>query len=442
MEVVYESIEVFICILEAYLMFDFFHFYFPLRDKIEKRYTGLVVVLFLSCCVRFINQKNSNTINLIGMQVIYISALMGLFVGSVMKKMFCYLVALMIMMGSEFLLMIPFSYASDFSAEDILRDKSEVYVLLLGVKMLAYFVFRIVKQISAKEQYKMELKNFLFFSVLPIGTLGIMLAVEKLNIDYSGNRLTQIVFMVCLILLMVGDILAFYVYEKLWIYIETAKKQEFQIVKMKSEEKRYEEIEKANQEQTRFLHDMKHFLRTIGELTAEHKESEVAELLLAMQDKISGSGFRRYTHNSLVNTIINEKKKEAEKRGVLCEVNCEPDFSLDYVECMDLIALVSNLLDNAIEAAALCKNGHVYVYLYTWNYQNFSVIKIVNNYQGKIKKKNGKLLTTKKEEGCHGIGMQSASEVTRKYEGRFNFQYTKDEFAVLAVLPRELDSMK
>lgn len=139
--------------------------------------------------------------------------------------------------------------------------------------------------------------------------------------------------------------------------------------------------------------------------------------------------------NRLLNAILNEKKKDAERKSISIKVVVEPGFSLDQIADTDLIVIVSNLLDNALEAAEKCSNGYIKVSLFTQNTNHFSVIKIVNNYVGHIDAGEGRLRTGKKDRTRHGYGIQNVSDMAAKYGGYLQYFYREGEFTSVVILP-------
>ena len=136
---------------------------------------------------------------------------------------------------------------------------------------------------------------------------------------------------------------------------------------MEMEEKRYAQIETVNQEHAGFLHDIRHYLRTIASMANENRDQEILDVLAELQIKVSDAELEIYCPNRLLNTILNEKKKTAKERGIYFKLSVEPDFNIEHIENMDLIVIMGNLLDNAIEAAEKCRNGYLKIFLYAFS---------------------------------------------------------------------------
>ena len=243
MENVFAFVGIFICFLEAYLMIDFFMAFFPLRDALQKKYTKIAAVVMTAVCVRIVNSFNSSTFNIIAMQVIYLSLLFGMFKGNAFKKIFCHLVALAIMMGSEFLWIVVMSAPSDFSMSQLQNSPISIYLTLLGAKTLSFLLFNFAKRVARNTNNKMSLKNFGLFSLVPIATLGLMVSLAYLKIDFDSIRFVQVLLIICGILIVIGNILIFNVFDEYVSSTERLQKQELRIAKMEMEEKRYAQIE-------------------------------------------------------------------------------------------------------------------------------------------------------------------------------------------------------
>ena len=124
MNILFDLVEIFICVLEAYLMFDFFMAFFPLRRHFQRRYMKVAAVVITAVCVRLVNSLDSSMVNIIAMQIIYLSLLFGMFCGNVLRKVFFYMVATAIMIGSEFLWIVVMSLPADFSIGQIQNNQT------------------------------------------------------------------------------------------------------------------------------------------------------------------------------------------------------------------------------------------------------------------------------------------------------------------------------
>ena len=435
METIFELVQIFLCVLEAYLMFDFFMAFFSLRENLRNKYVKVVIVLITAALVRTVNALDNSMANIIGMQIIYLSLLFGGFVGDFLKKIACYLIALAIMIGSEFLWVVLMAHPADFSMSHIQNNYLSTIFSMLCVRLLSFILFNIAKRSVGESEIKMDWRNFLVYSIVPISTLGIMICLAYLNIDFELNRPIQGILIGFMLTAIVGDILIFYIFDRYLKSIKKLNQQEVLIAKMELEEKHYDQIEAVNQEHAGFLHDIRHYMRIIGEMASERKNGEILNILSELQVRISDAETEMYSPNILLNTILNEKKKVAIEKNIAFKITIEPEFSIDYIKNIDLIVIMGNLLDNAIEAAEKCPNGFVRMYLFTQNIAHFSVVKIVNNYWGDIKTEEGTIVSSKKDKSKHGFGIKNVSATVEKYGGYLQSIYKENTFTSIVILP-------
>lgn len=435
MDVIFEVVQSFMCVIEVYLMFDFYMAFFSLKGHFQNKYGRAVIVLLTAACVRMVNSLDSSMINIVAMQIIYLSLLFGLFYGQLLKKFFCYLVATAIMIGSEFLWIVLMSHPADFSMSQVEINIHTTIISMLCIRLITFILFNFAKKVPKESGTEIDWKNFLLYSIVPMATLGIMICIAYLDVDFNANHAVQMLLIFCGLTAIIGNILIFHVFDS---YMKTSRmlqQKELIITRMEMEEKRYEQIEAVNQEHARFLHDIRHYMRAIGAMASENQDEEILNILSELQVKISDAEIEMYCTNRLLNTILNEKKREAVENGIDFELKIEPDFRIDQVENMDLIVIMGNLLDNAIEAASKCGEGFVKIYLFAQNNASFSVIKIVNNYVGEIKIKDAKIQTIKEDKAKHGFGIQNVAASIEKYGGNLQNYYEDNKFTSVVLLP-------
>ena len=111
---------------------------------------------------------------------------------------------------------------------------------------------------------------------------------------------------------------------------------------------------------------------------------------------------------------------------------------------MDIASLFGNALDNAIEATSKLPNADqrlIKLALYAQN--QFTVVRIENYYDSRLKKDaDGNLRTTKRDDRHrHGFGVKSIRHIAQQYGGEVTIR-TEDHWFVLTVLiPRRTGLM-
>jgi histidine kinase-, DNA gyrase B-, and HSP90-like ATPase len=104
---------------------------------------------------------------------------------------------------------------------------------------------------------------------------------------------------------------------------------------------------------------------------------------------------------------------------------------------MDLCSLISNLLDNAIEANCKLDMTKRRLQIEIKPYNNMLLLFISNSSNGiYLYGGNGNLLTTKtSNKNEHGIGIKRINEIVKKYNGIIEFDPGTEIFSVSILFP-------
>ena len=131
-----------------------------------------------------------------------------------------------------------------------------------------------------------------------------------------------------------------------------------------------------------------------------------------------------------------ENEAKSNKCGIQFDAYVEQGTNLDNISDIDMIAMIGNLLDNAVVAASKKKsNAIVKIRIFMQNEGSICVVKVVNDFEGKLIKKEGKLVSTKKDGGLHGIGMTSVNRTAEKYNGYLEHYVEDNKFIAVLIIP-------
>ena len=141
--------------------------------------------------------------------------------------------------------------------------------------------------------------------------------------------------------------------------------------------------------------------------------------------------------DKIVNGVVSEKNGEAKNKNIEFRVNIEPTADLTFLDDIDKIGILGNLLDNAMEAAGKCRdNKSVALDIYTSNNNHFIVLNIQNTSETAPLKKGTRFLSTKKNQENHGIGLEYVKNIVAKYQGFLNIKYEDGVYYVRVIIPK------
>lgn len=185
------------------------------------------------------------------------------------------------------------------------------------------------------------------------------------------------------------------------------------------------------QAQRRASHEFQAQLDVLGQLMQEQDYAAAQEYLQA----VSGRQARRLVlvdcRHPVLNALFNVKAGAAESRGV--EVRFEVnDLSELPFDPADLTVLLSNLLDNAVEACEKAPQPRI---IEVRALKEKSFFFSVRNTSLPVTIRDGQISTTKPHPELHGFGLPNVKAMVQKYKGDCAMQYGDGWFQFAGELP-------
>jgi len=196
--------------------------------------------------------------------------------------------------------------------------------------------------------------------------------------------------------------------------------------------KREMEILHRMQAQTAvYQHDMRHHLNVVDALLTEGKPEQALAYIRRTQDDITAISTKRFYGNDTVNLICSSFLEKAERMQVRMTIRAQLPEKMT-VSDTELCAVLSNALENALNAVAGLEAEDKWVELYCGIRRNKLLIEVKNPYAGKILMEDG--LPVASEAG-HGLGCRSIRAIVQRHNGLYTFLPENGIFTMQVVLP-------
>lgn len=192
------------------------------------------------------------------------------------------------------------------------------------------------------------------------------------------------------------------------------------------------QVRELHENVRRLKHDMKNHMMVIASYLNGGEYEKAKEYTSVILDKLNGVHSYIETGNSLLNHILNEKLNLAREQGIDVKAEIE-NVSFSKMESLDFSALLSNILDNAIEACKKEEKSALQVQIVSK--RGYDTILVKNSISGSVMERNPSLQTTKKERVMHGLGIAQIKAITEKYGGLYDFYEEENWFCVSAFIP-------
>lgn len=167
-----------------------------------------------------------------------------------------------------------------------------------------------------------------------------------------------------------------------------------------------------------FRHDIKNHILLMNMLAEQGNYDELKKYLRDMSGVIDESDYVRISGISAVDAILNEKMYEAQAKGITTNFDVV-NLDKNNVQPIDLCVILSNALDNAIEANEKLEDvSERYIRLKVHGNEAFSVISVANPSEDTPSRlPSGFFATSKEDPEAHGFGLRSIENTVKKYRG-------------------------
>ncbi len=329
------------------------------------------------------------------------------------------------------ILLVIFSTATEFATIFIvailfgseITDYNTNYILLfidVIISKALYFItclllVRIVKKDSSTSKFPI---SFYFF---PMSVSVSFLAFWYICAREIISETNQIILAIISLLLFSSTVFLFITYQH-----NIEKENQFILLKseftrLQTEKNYYDILEHQNQQLLLYAHDAKNHLTAIKDLNTN---PIIADYIQTMTSNLSEYSKVCHSGNITLDVILNRYKTECELKGINLAFDVRLN-NLSFVDDFDLVTILDNLLDNAIEAAR--KTKEKLITFETDNRNSYTVIIISNSCEQSPTTNNNRLITTKKDKTVHGLGLKSVSNTLKKYNGDIDWEFLKDK---------------
>ena len=201
---------------------------------------------------------------------------------------------------------------------------------------------------------------------------------------------------------------------------------------MKQITESYIEMNDKSTELRRFRHDTKNLLLALGSLIKEGKYDQASEYIDKMQETMETTIVKMFdTGNYIADALLESKAKTAAIHNI--KMSVEGNIPANKIEDVNLVILISNLLDNAIEAAKQVE-GEKKIEIQSILKKNIWILSVKNSCVKDIVIRDNRIDTTKDDKEAHGFGLSNIERVTQKYAGKLQLSCENQVFTARATL--------
>ena len=205
--------------------------------------------------------------------------------------------------------------------------------------------------------------------------------------------------------------------------------QENQFLSM--QQRRYDDLKTAIEEARQARHDMRHQLQQISAL-AETGDLEGLKSYLAKTVSRIPNLDMRFCENRAADSVVGYYCALAKREDIPFRAKLDLPQALPVDE-IDMCLVLSNLLENALEASLRTASGRRQIGLTAYLHaERLLLIEVENAYDGEVREKDGVFRSSKRKGS--GVGIRSVRHIAEKTGGASTFTYQDGVFSAKVML--------
>ncbi len=425
-------LELFFTLLESFFL------YWMINKLLICRFKGKKKILFLSTAILidtlfvYFCTIEPTILRILTFTIFSFIIIHTLFINNYLIKIFFVFLSNYIFLVSD---MIAGNLISWIYKTDIDYLISEALSLFLLSKIIAFLLvlsfIRIFKKINLNITINYWIKmNFII--VVFVILMNFLMAISSTLQENSSHYSVQIVRISLLFLLM--SILVIYLFGEICLFYQKEQRRYALDLKNKELEQQLAFQEASASDLRKIRHDIKNNLANISYLLKENHIEESVKYINAITTTLEATKSVIHCGNKYLDSILNYEISLCKRNKINTQFDVDNVPELN-IEPIDMSSIISNILNNAIEANLKLTESERYIILKIFCYKNYLTVIVKNPYKHILVESDGILTTDKKDKIYHGYGLNIVKSSVNQYGGTFQYSYDNNVFTAKIILP-------
>ena len=307
----------------------------------------------------------------------------------------------------------------------------EAFITLLLCQVLMFIIVMVLNTVYKKGILtNLDIKGWLIFALFPLFTIAaavvLVFSLDKQSVeDVFGGMVFLATGMFIL------NILIFMLIDNIVRREGLIREKEIMLEQTEHLNQMYRSLSDEREKQKARSHDYMNHLNVMLMLAHEGKIDEQIHYIEEQLGKEIQSVDIIDTGNTLINAVLNIKYLEAKEKGIIIPFIAD-NLKGIKISDSDLVTILTNILDNAIEAVQQCDEKRI-VFKIIKDY-NTLIIDSTNPYTGKIPDDDN-FVTSKKDKKNHGFGLANIKKTVEANNGNCFIDTEGGNFHISITLP-------
>lgn len=342
-----------------------------------------------------------------------------------------YAMLFLMMLISEGIVSATMGAVLNAGMEELLQYNTIYRAAAILISKVITVILTVIIFNSVSKEKIVTIKYFSIISVMLI--VNILLHLFMLEF-YTGNMEKYVdihlAVLIFFILINVINALSFFLIVKMIKYIEkeirwkmTEKEYEKQIKYLKS----YSSI---TVEMKKLKHDLSKHMIIVSSYLDSGQTEEARDYTNEVLNSYKNINEVASIHNKIISSIINYNLRCIDENNILFRFYIDVPREI-HIKDIDLTIVLSNIMDNAIEACSKIPEKSQREIELIIEYKNGLLsINETNTFSGILHKEENKVLTDKEDTQNHGFGLENIKNSVARYGGSFELHTKENKFFI------------
>lgn len=353
--------------------------------------------------------------------------------GNLLKKVFLATLFYLLDYALDYVVILALMRIFNLSMEQIYASLSMFIAIALiskTVLFLTAFILRKLRQ-SRRNQNSISVAEWLTLMIFPVFTV-VTLLILGMNTQ-SGETASPWVIIDTFGLALCNIVIVIFM-ERL--NIEKARQRDSLILhqQVAAEMNNIQALSQAYQEQRQLTHDFNNHMLAIEQLAEEGDLNKLTKYVAGISQRVAAVSTVVKSNNAIVDAVLNQKYLAAKNKGVQVEFLVGDLAGLPFAD-EDLVAVLSNLMDNAIKASAQAPEGQQQIRVkFTNDSESGVLLSVKNTTAGPVRVIDNEVVSESPRTLNHGYGINNIKNVLAAYNCEYLFSYENGWFQFTLLL--------
>ena len=308
----------------------------------------------------------------------------------------------------------------------------ERVVCLFITKILYFAVTQFILSFRKKEEYHFSRNEWIMILSAFMITLLIGISMYMITV---GGKTTEYIYVAVTLLISCLDAVIFIFLRKMNRTSQIEKERDIMEIQLQRQQDEMQHLQQQYEEISILRHDFRNGIDCLcGMIEQGDCSGALAYAKRFKERKVNTILSQVQCSSTMLNAVVNAKFNDAQSKGIDTSLRLVVQIPHDLE--FDLSIMLSNLLDNAIEACE--KNpSNAQILLTISEEAGYYRIVVRNTIAASVLKKNQELKTEKADKKLHGWGLRSVTDLVSKRNGLIDFYEKEGMFYVDILLPIE-----